>query len=229
MQYYNYFTEVEDRFRLARNSGMFMMSPLDWVLVESWKDAGVPLAAVLKGIDRAFEKYHAAKRRRFSTVNSVAYCTQEVLGAARDMAHGAPVAAQATAPGFEPAALVSFFEERAEQLRRVASQSTIGSDLFAETARVLDGLAAQAQAHELSDLEDVERRLAALEARLFAAATLTLSADQLVSIRRELDAQLKPYRRKMTAEQLASLEQGYLQRKSLEALGLSRLSLFYLG
>ena len=90
MQYYNYFTEVEDRFRLARNSGMFMMSPLDWVLVESWKDAGVPLAAVLKGIDRAFEKYHAAKRRRFSTVNSVAYCTQEVLGAARDMAHGAP-------------------------------------------------------------------------------------------------------------------------------------------
>ena len=149
MQYYNYFTEVEDRFRLARNSGMFMMSPLDWVLVESWKDAGVPLAAVLKGIDRAFEKYHAAKRRRFSTVNSVAYCTQEVLGAARDMAHGAPVAAQATAPGFEPAALVSFFEERAEQLRRVASQSTIGSDLFAETARVLDGLAAQAQAHEL--------------------------------------------------------------------------------
>ena len=236
MQYYNYFTEVEDRFRLARNSGMFMMSPLDWVLVESWKDAGVPLAAVLKGIDRAFEKYHAAKRRRFSTVNSVAYCTQEVLGAARDMAHGAPVAAQATAPGFEPAALVgrspsscAFFEERAEQLRRVASQSTIGSDLFAETARVLDGLAAQAQAHELSDLEDVERRLAALEARLFAAATLTLSADQLVSIRRELDAQLKPYRRKMTAEQLASLEQGYLQRKSLEALGLSRLSLFYLG
>ena len=229
MQYYNYFTEVEDRFRLARNSGMFMMSPLDWVLVESWKDAGVPLAAVLKGIDRAFEKYHAAKRRRFSTVNSVAYCTQEVLGAARDMAHGAPVAAQATAPGFEPAALVSFFEERAEQLWRVASQSTIGSDLFAETARVLDGLAAQAQAHELSDLEDVERRLAALEARLFAAATLTLSADQLVSIRRELDAQLKPYRRKMTAEQLASLEQGYLQRKSLEALGLSRLSLFYLG
>ena len=155
---------------------------------------------------------------------------------------------------------------------------------------MLDGLAAQAQAHELSDLEDVERRLAALEARLFAAATLTLSADQLVSIRRELDAQLKPYRRKMTAEQLpgvlrrgvgrrrghgirrgigerdsvpqeafddalslgldrgvaldrqqfcagvenpldavASLEQGYLQRKSLEALGLSRLSLFYLG
>lgn len=229
MNYFNYFTEVEEHFRRARNSGMFMMSPLDWVLVESWKDAGIPLGAVLKGIDRSFEKYHSAKRRRFSTVNSVAYCSQEVLGAAREMAHGDAVIGQSTSAGFEPAALATFFAERAGQLRQAALPGGVQEDLLGGMADTLEHLAEQAEGGELGDLEDVERKLTVLDDRLFAAATVALSEDQLLQMGRELDAELKPYRRRMTAEQLGSLKQTYVRRKTFELLGLPRLSLFHMG
>lgn len=229
MNYFNYFTEVEEHFRRARNSGMFMMSPLDWVLVESWKDAGIPLGAVLKGIDRSFEKYHSAKRRRFSTVNSVAYCSQEVLGAAREMAHGDAVIGQSTSAGFEPAALATFFTERAGQLRQAALPGGVQEDLLGGMADTLEHLAEQAEGGELGDLEDVERKLTVLDDRLFAAATVALSEDQLLQMGRELDAELKPYRRRMTAEQLGSLKQTYVRRKTFELLGLPRLSLFHMG
>ena len=55
--YFNYFTEVEEHFQRARGTALFLMSPLDWALIESWKNAGVPLTAVLRGIDTAFEKW----------------------------------------------------------------------------------------------------------------------------------------------------------------------------
>lgn len=229
MTYFNYFTEVEEHFQRARNSGMFMMSPLDWVLVESWKDAGIPLGAVLKGIDRSFEKYHSAKRRRFSTVNSVAYCSQEVLVAAREMAHGDAVIEQSASAGFEPAALATFFTERAGQLRQAALPGGVPEDLLGGMADTLEHLAEQAGGGELGDLEDLERKLTVLDDRLFAAATVALSEDQLLQLGRELDAELKPYRRRMTAEQLGSLKQTYVRRKTFELLGLPRLSLFHMG
>ncbi len=226
MNYYNYFTEVEDHFRRARNSGMFIMSPLDWALVESWKDAGVPLDAVLRGIDSAFEKYHA-RRRRGSTINSVAYCAQEVIRAARQKLQVRAVAAQRPRPGFEQAAVAKFLTERVAELRGLAAKESPGREVFAQTAATLEGLAAAAATGRLDDLEEVEQRLTALEDRVVGVAAGALSESQLLALRRELDAQLKPYRRKMTSEHLSMLEQRFMRRRSLEELGLSRLSLFY--
>ncbi len=48
--YFNYFTEIEERF-LRRRGGGLLLSTLDWALIETWKDAGIPLEAVLRGID----------------------------------------------------------------------------------------------------------------------------------------------------------------------------------
>src|SRR5258706_14199390 len=83
--YFNYFTEVEERFRKARGTSLFLMSPLDWALVETWKNAGIPLTAVLRGIDVAFEKWRSRKNR-IQNVNSVAYCSQAVLAEDKLMA-----------------------------------------------------------------------------------------------------------------------------------------------
>ncbi len=82
--YFNYFTEIEERFQRARGTGLFLLSPLDWALIESWKNAGVPLEAVLKGIDDAFEKWRSRKSKR-RLVNSLAYCAQAVLEAAQKL------------------------------------------------------------------------------------------------------------------------------------------------
>jgi hypothetical protein len=52
--------------------------------------------------------------------------------------------------------------------------------------------------------------------------------DELLQARRDLDAELRPYRGKMSAPQLSMLEKQYLERRLLERHKLPRLSLFYL-
>src|ERR1700741_2261251 len=86
-EHFTYFSEIEEH--LARRRGsVLMVSTLDWALMESWKDAGIPLEAVLRGIDATFDRYDArpSKTRK---VNSLAYCTQEILSAAEEMKQAA--------------------------------------------------------------------------------------------------------------------------------------------
>jgi hypothetical protein len=203
--YFNYFTEVEERFQKARGTGLFLMSPLDWALVEAWKNAGVPLEAVLRGVDAAFDKWRA-KKKRGQNVNSVAYCAQAVMIEAQAMAGVAPspgVRKESSAP-FTLEALVTFL-----------------------TAATVEQLASGASAL-YRDIEDLERRLTSLEEKMIAVVRSRQTDEQLLEARRRLDLQLRPYRGKMTAPQLAMLEKQYLERQLLESAGLPRLSLFYL-
>lgn len=88
--YFNYFTEIEEHFQRARGTSLFLMSPLDWALVESWKNTGVPLEAVLRGIDDAFEKYNARKKKTAQQINSLSYCAQAVTKAAEELLNNRP-------------------------------------------------------------------------------------------------------------------------------------------
>lgn len=98
---------------------------------------------------------------------------------------------------------------------------------YEEIAASVDRLSAEAQTM-YRDLEDLERRLTALEDKMVAIARARQSEDQLLAARTDLDRELRPYRGKMTAGQLAMLEKQYLERRLLESSGLPRLSLFYL-
>ncbi len=81
--YFNYFTEIEEHFQ-RRRGGIMLLSTLDWALIETWKDAGIPLEAALRGIDAAFDRYEQ-RPSKSKKVNSLAYCAQEVLTSAEDM------------------------------------------------------------------------------------------------------------------------------------------------
>jgi hypothetical protein len=222
--YFNYFTEVEEHFQKARGSGLFLMSPLDWALVEAWKNAGVPLEAVLRGVDAAFEKWRA-KKMRGQNVNSVAYCSQAVMVEAQAMAGVAPAHPGPSHAGKESTAPFSL-EDLRHHLTANAQQISRQEGL-AEVAAAVEQLASSAATLYL-DLEDLERRLTALEDKMIALVRSRRTDEQLLEARRELDLQLRPYRGKMTAPQLAMLEKQYLERQLLESAGLPRLSLFYL-
>lgn len=216
--YFNYFTEVEEHFQRARGSGLFLLSPLDWALVESWKNSGVPLEAVLRGIDAALEKWRARKSK-VQQVNSLAYCAQAVLTEAQVMAGGGP-APRAPAPApFSLDELRAFLQRNARQLAARPG--------FEDVAAALERLAAEAETHHAA-LEPLEQRLAALEEKMIATARSRQTEEELLAARRALDAELRPYRGKMSAGQLAMLERQYLDRRLLETAGLPRLSLFYL-
>lgn len=219
LNYFNYFTEAEEAFQRARGTGLFLLSPLDWALIESWKKAGVPLDAVLRGIYVAFEKWRSRKQRR-QAVNSLAYCTQAVMAEAQAMAGMA-----AAVPHKEPRAPFT-----ADELREYLShnaQALGAKDGFEEIAAPLRAFCEDI-AGALADLEALEQHLAALEEKMAAIARLGRSEEDLFRARRDLDRQLKPYRGKMTAPQLDMLERQYLERRLFEDAGLPRLSLFYL-
>ncbi len=216
--YFNYFTEIEDHFRRARGSGLFLLSPVDWALIESWKNSGIPLEAVLRGIDTAFEKWRARPpRARFQMVNSLAYCSQAVTKEAQAMAEGRPAkSAEASTPPFTAEEVRSFLQHNIDAIRKAGHE---------EIAASLEALDADAL---YSDLEQLEQRLTVIEEKMIARLRATASDEALFEARRSLDSELKPYRGKMTADQLAMLEKQFLERKLLASSGLPRLSLFYL-
>jgi hypothetical protein len=215
--YFNYFTEIEEHFQRARGTSLFLLSPLDWALIETWKNAGVPIEAVLRGIDAAFEKWRARKVKT-QMVNSLAFCAQAVLTEAQIIS-GAGTAR----PHRGSAAPFSIEELRAY----LAANAAALEAEYGEIAASLSKLADDVERH-YADLEDLERRLTVLEDKVMAQARARQSEEELLEARRELDRQLRPYRAKMSAEQLAMLEKQYLDRNLLEKAGLPRLSLFYM-
>jgi hypothetical protein len=218
--YFNYFTEAEEHFQRARGTGLFLLSPLDWALLEGWKNSGVPLEAVLRGIDAAFEKWRSRKVRT-QKVNSLAFCAQAVMEEAQVMAGAAPARTRReSAPPFALDDLRRYLSANAEALRHAAPA-------YAGIAAALERLAADVEIH-YGDLEDLERRLTVLEEKMVALARGARSEEQLLESRRELDLHLRPYRSRMSAEQLSLLEKQYLERNLLERSGLPRLSLFYM-
>ncbi len=216
--YFNYFTEIEDHFQRARGTGLFLLSPLDWALIEAWKNAGIPLEAVLRGIDQAFEKWRARPPRgRIHMVNSLAYCAQAIAAEVQAMVDGKTTAKSSTsAPPF------SLEEVRAYLVRNAAALRKAGLE---ELAVSLESLPLEAL---FSDLEQLEQRLTAIEEKMIARLRADADDQALFEARRTLDQELKPYRGKMSAEQLAMLEKQFLERKLLENKRLPRLSLFYL-
>jgi hypothetical protein len=237
--YFNYFTEIEDQF-LRRRGGGLLLSTVDWALIETWKDAGIPLEAVLRGIDSAFDKYEQRKSRRHQRINGLLWCAQAVLTAAEDMKEAAVGAAggeTAKAPrkspaeqGFEPETVAAFLRRNGDLLdaAKLPNRGGVSAQIAAsESAKTLRTLADEV-ASKKPRLEDIERTLTVLEEKLFAVLLAATPDEEIVAVRAEADRDLAPYRRKMLAAQIDQLQKQYVHKRLLEKHGLPRLSLFYM-
>jgi hypothetical protein len=236
--YFNYFTEIEEYFWRKRGAHL-LVSPLDWAIVETWQKAGVPLEAVLKGIDRAFESWARSRRAAGGRqLKSLAYCVDAVLDAAEEAseaAAGAGPEIKRTQPPAEPFSreeLKKYLERNAARLRAAAEKRRTTHAALAtrldETANRLDDARTLLESPSALDLEDLERRLTVLEEKLTASLSADADEEAMLPIRREMDRSLAPYRRKMSADQLAQLERQYIQKRLYEFFEVPRLSLFYL-
>lgn len=233
--YFNYFTEIEEYFWKKRGAHL-LVSPLDWAIMEAWQKAGVPLEAVLKGIDKAFESYGRSRRGAGKPLKSLAYCSDAVLESAEEQleaaAGKAPAATRAASSEvFSREELKKFFSRNVAQLKGEAKkiharQPALG-EVLTEIARSLETSATLLDAPGTIDLEDLERRLTIQDERIHALLTSHAPEELMLKIRREVDGQLAAYRRKIKAEQLAMVEKQYVQKRLLEEFGLPRLSLFY--
>jgi hypothetical protein len=223
--YFNYFTEIEEHFQRRRGS-LLLLSTLDWALIETWREAGIPLAAVLQGIDAAFDKYDARKNKaRVRRVNGLAYCAQEVISA-MDAMQEASVGAKPARPsteehGFEQERIAAHLEGAAQQLHN--AERGMG-----EIADRLQVLAGDTRA-KLPQLEELEQSLTVLEEKLFAILLTSTPEAELLVLRQQAAAELAPYRSRMPAMQIRQVEQQFLHKRLLEKFNLPRLSLFYMS
>ena len=231
--YFNYFTEIEERFQRRRGSTL-LLSTLDWALIETWKDAGIPLEAALRGIDSAFDRYDE-RPTRSKKVNSLAYCAQEVLTAAEEMKEAAVGTnrsedAASRTTGFEPAIVAAFLRRNAALLdvAKLPERSGISPNAVArETAQTLQQLATQLETTRIR-MEDLERHLTMLEEKLFSILLAAAPDEEVLSVRAQADRELAPYRSKMPAAQIDQLQKQYTYKRLLERYNLPRLSLFYI-
>jgi hypothetical protein len=188
--YFNYFTEIERHYQSKRAS-FTLLSTLDWVLIETWKDQGIPLETVLKGIDRAFSR---ARRR----ISSLAYCSaavSEVVDEQKDLRTEEP-----EPPAIEEEQIRAYLERLADQIRSLGPA-------FPEFSKRLEAIAASVAIIDASNLRSGESTLNALEEKLLAILKIAAEEDLLVQVGDEVQRSLAPFRSKMTVEQLSMLEQ----------------------
>jgi len=232
--YFNYFTEIEERFQ-QRRGAILLLSTLDWALIETWQEAGVPLEAVMRGIDTAFDKFEARQKRgRMRRVNGLAWCAQAVMEAAEELREAS---AGSTSPEKEKGATGFEHERVATHLEAAAAAldaATIAREACAATSTRLRELAGEVRAAQPAnatahDLEALERTLTVLEEKLFAALTAAAPEELLVGLKEHAARELAPYRSRMGAVQLRQVEHQFVTKQLLVHYGLPRLSLFYMS
>ena len=235
LNYFNYFTEIEERFQ-QRRGAVLLLSTLDWALIETWREAGIPLEAALRGIDAAFDKYEARqKRARMQRINGLAWCAQAVMQAAMELNEAAT--GSANEPGAESARESGFEHERVAQHLTAAAEAldaaAVAPDGCKATAARLRELAAEVLAPAAEkpavDLEGLERLLTVLEEKLFSALTAAAPEELLVRLDEHATRELAPYRSRMGAVQLRQVKQQFERKQLLVHYNLPRLSLFYMS
>ncbi len=229
VNYFNYFTEIEERFQQRRGS-LLMLSTLDWALIETWREAGIPVEAVLRGIDDAFDKHDAQKlragARRQRKINGLAWAAQSVMHAAEEAVDASTGVRRSDGKeeresGFETERVALYLEGNAAKIEAAGGDSSVVTRLRE--------LGALARSGEAGGLEELDRTLTVLEEKMFAGLLAGAPEGELVALREQAARELAPYKGKMGAVQIKQIQQQFLQKRLLEARGLPRLSLFYMS
>ena len=244
--YFNYFTEVEEEFVRRRGKPMFI-SPMDWALVESWKNAGIPLHIVIRAIHESFDAYDA-RTRKYRKVNSIFYCQQTVetmFAEYRQSQVGAPSKDATTdtepkqAPptlhtsAFSKEVLQEFLQrsehelEAAETFAREQQRQPVEDALQRARRRLQDLLKAIDSAREVND-EHLEHDLDGIDRMILKAIHAALSKEDLQQLREDAEGQLKSYKKKMDKKIYERTVENFTARRLREIHRIPRLSLFYI-
>lgn len=249
LNYFNYFTEVEEEF-VRRRGKPLLISPMDWALIESWKIAGIPLHIVLRAINSSFDSYDA-RPRKYRKVNSVFYCQQEVeslfseyrlaqVGAARgdaasqaEKAAASTAASSAPAPPFSKQTLLDFLSRSVAELSEAARLASdcdrsVMQDAIKRAQARLTEIISEVEGSARFNAEAIERDLDAIDRVIVESAAATCGSVEIEAMRAEAESQLYPYRNKMDKTIYEQTMQNFIRRRLREMNQVPRLSLFYM-
>jgi hypothetical protein len=245
MNYFNYYTEIEDEFVKRRGSHLWV-SPLDWSLIETWKQRGVPLHIVLRGIKSSFDSYdHRLSRGR--KVNSLFYCQQEIeaifleyresrVGSNVDPPAGAGQqpderSGPKESSAFSPKAIIDYLSENLgtfERLSKQFSEEKILAETFERTMMRLDRVIEDLLTNANISLESLETDLTMIEKVILDGLKESADEEFLEQLQKEGNRQLRGYKQTMEKEIYQQTLDNFIARRLREQYQVPRLSLFYL-
>lgn len=233
MNYFNYFTEIEDAFVRRRGKHLFL-SPMDWALMETWKQQGIPLHIVLRGVEKSFDSYEARPRKR--SVKTLLYCQEEVEAQYAEWVEAHVGSSNASAEPesdktpFSFAAISEHLQRSRNALSELAQSRKQEDDLSEALTRAI-ALLADIEKDFASgatlDTRKLEDSLTGLERMLNDSMLSVAGSSTLDEFKNGVKDQLKPYRSQMDAAAYKQTFDNLLLKRLREEFAVPRLSLFF--
>jgi hypothetical protein len=223
LNYFNYFTEIEETFVRRRGKHLFL-SPIDWAMIEGWQDRGIPLHIVIRGIETVFDGFEKKPGPR--SIKGLLYCREEIEAQYHEwlsMQTGkSDQPAENAEPGGSIDGVAAGIRHAIESLDGLTNEN-LREDLERACER-LRGL----EANLGTDLEAIDKSLSDIEKFLDQALLTKAGEAHLSKIEKDISEQLKPYKKGMDAETYKSTFNLMLLKRLREDEGVPRLGLFYL-
>jgi len=235
VNYFSYFSEIEDTF-IRRRGKHLLLSPIDWALIESWKERGIPLHVAVRGIEHAFDSHEAKRRKR--SVKTLLYCREEVEAQyaewleSRVGSHEETGKTEDSSP-FPRDVVLAYLSRSLGQLQKLqAERPPTHEDRFGEAlsraATLLQEIKTDYETAAQPDARKLEESLTGLERMLDGAIQNVVADAEIAAAQADIDSQLKPYKRHMDKAAFEQTRDNLLRKRLREHLGIPRLSLFFL-
>lgn len=255
MNYFNYFTEIEETF-IRRRGRNLLLSPLDWALIENWQERKIPLHIVLRAIENVFDTVDKQPARK-RAVKSLFYCKEEIEAQYSEWLEMQTGASQVQSPkskaqslksaevqgskfkvqGFGNQSLNSskddFFSADSIEIHLEnvsanleSAKATAEGDFLETLERVLNRL--NDLKRDISDAEKLEQSLEKLDNLLDESLLNSTAPETLSLLKTETEKNLASYKTKMEPEVYQRTFELMLLKRLREIAEIPRLSLFYL-
>lgn len=223
MNYYNYFTEIEDTF-VRRRGKHLLLSPIDWAMIEGWRDRGIPLHIVIRAIENVFDGFDKNPGPR--SIKGLLYCKEEVeaqfLEWSAMQAGKAKDGATDGSPEFSAERIVEHIEKVIGELKESKNP-----DLREDIERAIERLGQLAREHS-NDLETADRSLSDIENLLEHSLLTKLDPVRLAEVEKDVASQLRPFKSQMEPDAYKQTSRVMILKRLRDEEGIPRLSLFYL-
>ena len=223
MNYYNYFTEIEDTF-IRRRAKHLLLSPIDWAMIEGWRDRGIPLHVVIRAIENVFDGFDKNPGPR--SIKGLLYCKEEVEAQFLEWSSmQAGKAANGSNDGsieFSPERIVGHIDSVISQLER-----SVNPDLKEDIERAISRLKQLAVDHS-NNIEAADQSLSDIESFLEHALLTNLDKARLAEVEKDIAAQLRPFKSQMQPDAYKQTSRVMILKRLRDEEGVPRLSLFYL-
>ena len=221
MNYYNYFTEIEDTFVRRRGKHLFL-SPLDWALIDGWKERGIPLHIVIRAIESVFDVFDRQPAGT-RTIKSLFYCREEIESQYLEWLNSrvGSIDGDETTQ-FPRDQIEAHISGAIENLQNVNSDN-LAEDLSRAIARLQD-----LRDDLTGNTESIDGTLGDIERMLDRALLTSWDKPRLKTIEKEISSELRPYKAEMEPETYRNTLELMLLKRLREEVGIPRLGLFYL-